>query len=491
MYSTQMHPRLSLIFATNLDGLFGLDNRIPWDCPEDLRHFNRITTDTFTEPLLLMGRKTFQSLPKKLVGRKHIVLSSIPVDGADYVVSSIEAFLNYPSFQDQHVFVIGGAGLIETIYTQYKLLIDTVYYSRIHNTYTTRKITEVNNFTRSGIGKGIEYSDSAVYISEALLEDLKKYPCILKQTEWVTFYKYSIPKHEEYQYLALLDDCLKYGNVRQTRNAITHSMFNKTISFDLADGVFPLLTTKKVFMRGIFEELLFFLKGQTDSKLLEAKGVNIWRPNTTAEFLAACKLPYKEGTMGPMYGWNWRHFGATYIDAETDYVNTGFDQLAYVMNLLKTDPHSRRILMTTYNPATAGKGVLYPCHSIVIQFYVIERDGAYYVSMSMYQRSVDLACGLPFNIASNALLLMMICDCLNAQDLGKKYIADKMHIVLGDIHIYQQHVDGIKEQLSRIPKAFPTVHFKESHLQLTDYIWDNVQICDYESHPAIKYEMVA
>ncbi len=468
-----MHPRLTLIFATDLNGLFGKNGTIPWSCPEDMRHFNRITTDSFTEPLLLMGRKTFQSLPKKLGGRKHIVLSSTPVDGADYTVSSIEAFLNYPSFQDQHVFVIGGAGLIETMYNQYKALIDTVYYTRVH---------------QSG---GIQPADETVYMSKEFLEDLHKNPHVSNILDCATFYKYTIPKHAEYQYLALLDDCLKYGNVRQTRNAITHSTFNKTISFDLAGGVFPLLTTKKVFMRGIFEELLFFLKGQTDSKLLEAKGVNIWRPNTTAEFLVACKLPYKEGTMGPMYGWNWRHFGAAYVDAETDYTGAGFDQLNYVMNLLKTDPHSRRILMTTYNPATAGAGVLYPCHSIVIQFYVTEHDKKYYVSMSMYQRSVDLACGLPFNIASNALLLMMICDCLNAQGLGKNYVPDKMHIVLGDIHIYQQHVDGIKEQLRRIPKSFPTLHFKQLRSALTDYVWEDVEIHGYESHPAIKYDMVA
>lgn len=468
-----MHPSLTLVFATNSDGLFGKNNTIPWTCPEDMRHFNRITTDTFSEPLLLMGRKTFESLPKKLAGRKHIVLSSTPVPAAEYTVSSIEAFLDYPGFQDKHVFVIGGAGLIETIYNKHKGLIDTVYYTRVH---------------QSG---GIAANDTTVHMSSALLEDLQsRQPTDSNIMEHVSFYKYTFPKHAEYQYLQLLDDCLKYGNVRQTRNAITHSLFNKTISFDLQKG-FPLLTTKKVFMRGIFEELLFFLKGQTDSKLLEDKGVNIWKPNTTTEFLASCKLPYKEGTMGPMYGWNWRHFGADYVDAETDYTGAGFDQLAYVMKLLKTDPHSRRILMTTYNPAIAGAGVLYPCHSIVIQFYVTERDEKYYVSMSMYQRSVDLACGLPFNIASNALLLMMICDCLNSQDLGKTYVADKIHIVLGDIHIYQQHLDGIKEQIRRIPKTFPTLHFKQSRSALTDYVWEDVEIRGYESHPAIKYDMVA
>jgi dihydrofolate reductase/thymidylate synthase len=301
----------------------------------------------------------------------------------------------------------------------------------------------------------------------------------------VNFYLYELSKHEEFQYLNLLKKCLTEGSIRETRNATTYSIFNEHITFDLTKG-FPLMTTKKVFMRGIFEELMFFLKGQTNSKLLEEKGVNIWKPNTSKEFIDKCNLGYDEGDMGPMYGFQWKHFNAEYTGSKTDYNNKGYNQLEYVMQLLRNEPHSRRILMTTYNPAQAGQGVLYPCHSIVIQFYCDD----YKVSMTMYQRSVDLACGLPFNIASNALLLHIICQTLTVQT-GILYTPYKLHIDLGDTHIYSQHIEGIKTQLNRIPNTFPWLAFKKTYDNLEKYNWEDVELLNYNSHPAIKFDMVA
>ena len=150
--------------------------------------------------------------------------------------------------------------------------------------------------------------------------------------------------------------------------------------------------------------------------------------------------------------------------------------------------------MTTYNPATAKLGVLYPCHSIVVQFYVDEdpdTPGKYYVSMNMYQRSVDLACGLPFNIASNALLLHMICETLNAVRGEEVYKADTLNIILGDIHVYEQHVENVREQIQRIPFAFPQLRFKSRHLRMEDYQFEDIEVVGYQSHPAIRYDMVA
>lgn len=467
-----MFPTFTIVFATDENGLFGLSNTLPWKNTDDLKHFNRITTNTFDNPILLMGRKTFMSLPKKLEGRQHIVLSqSDTVIGADAVFRSINDVLKHAEFQDKTLFVIGGAALIEEIFTNHRVSIDTIYYTLIH------QHTDVGN------------AENCVYMNEDIRSYIMAKSESIRRINDATFYKIVMSRHEEYQYLELLDDCLKHGSIRKTRNATTHSMFNKTIQFDLKRS-FPLLTTKKVFMRGIFEELMFFLKGQTDSKLLEAKGVNIWKPNTTREFIGSCGLPYEEGDMGPMYGWNWLHFGADYVDKSTDYEGKGYNQLAYVMDLLKRDPFSRRILMTTYNPSNAKKGVLYPCHSIVVQFYVKEVDNAYFVSMSMYQRSVDLACGLPFNIASNALLLHIVCQTLN-HDSSKKYMPDMLSIVLGDIHVYDQHIENVKEQLNRVPYTFPSLKFKQSYSDLGSYKLDDIEICDYVCHPSIKYDMVA
>ena len=467
---------ISLIFATDTNGLFGLNGSIPWSCAQDMRHFQCTTMDTFAENVLVMGRKTFESLPKKLEGRRHVVLSKSAVKGADACFASFEEFLTNSKsrFPKTNVFVIGGAKLIETVFHDHRYLVDTVYYSEIQQSITP------------------DSENDAVYMNSEILRDIKTKAAHTKEAEGVVFYKYQPKKHPEFQYLETLSDCLTKGTVRQTRNGNTYSMFHRSMTFDLREG-FPLLTTKKVFMRGIFEELMFFLKGQTNSKLLEDKQINIWKPNTTKQFIESCGLPYQEGDMGPMYGWNWKHFGTEYESCLTDYTNKGFNQIEYAMNLLRKDPYSRRILMTTYNPAQAGKGVLYPCHSLVIQFYAEEdKDavGGYLISMNMYQRSVDMACGLPFNIASNALLLHLVCETLNKTE-SVRYSPKNLNILLGDIHVYEQHIDGVKEQIAREPYTFPKLVFKQTHKSIEEYTYDDIVVDGYVSHAPIKYQMIA
>jgi dihydrofolate reductase/thymidylate synthase len=461
--------RIQLIFATDKQGLFGLNNRIPWTCETDMKHFYRTTMDTFEETTLVMGSKTFTSLTRKLEGRKHVVLSSSSIPAADATFASFEAFLD--SEPKGRVFVIGGAKLLEEVYRRHTPLIDTIWYSEIQTSVKT--IPE----------------DTTVFLNSEFLNEIRSLPKETKETEAVHFHKITPKRHEEYQYLDVLGQCLTQKE-RETRNGVTQSLFHADMTFDLTKG-FPLLTTKKVFLRGIFEELLFFLKGQTDSKILEAKQVNIWKPNTTKEFLTRSNLPYEEGDMGPMYGWNWKHFGATYKDCKTDYAGQGYDQIQYVMDLLQNDPHSRRILLTTYNPAQAKAGVLYPCHSIVVQFYAEgDKEAGYDVSLSMYQRSVDMACGLPFNIASNALLLHIVCQTLQKRtDIA--YRPHKLHLTLGDVHVYQAHREGVLEQLKRTPHPFPTLKFKQTHEDLESYVFEDVELVEYKSYPAISYKMVA
>lgn len=458
--------QINLIFATDQNYLFGKDGKLPWNCPEDLKNFNRVTFNTFETNVLVMGRITFESLPKKLDGRLHVVISSKPVNGADYIYPSLYEFLNDNSFpRVDNIYVIGGVRLIEDVFNNYFSLIKYVYYSRI----------EIKVDTEDGL-----------YLNKNIIDMIYKYPYKINCFKDVTMYRFELPEHQEHQYLSLLKDCLYDGEMRNTRNGYTYSLFNKTISFDLNRG-FPLLTTKSVFMKGIVEELFFFLKGQTDSKKLEAKNINIWKPNTSQSFINMIGLPYEEGDMGCMYGWQWKHFGAEYIDCKTDYTGKGFNQIEYVLNLLEKDPTSRRILMTTYNPAQAKQGVLYPCHSIVIQFYCTEDLR---ISMNMYQRSVDLACGLPFNIASNALLLSMICQTLTYRT-GKTYMPNILNIILGDIHIYEQHIEGINYQLKRAPYEFPYLHIKNSYKTLEEYKYEDIEVHGYKHHSIIKYQMIA
>ena len=291
-------------------------------------------------------------------------------------------------------------------------------------------------------------------------------------------------EYPESNYLNLLEEIIYIGNSRQTRNGLTYSVFGKTIEYDISDK-FPLLTSKKVFFRGIIEELLFFIAGKTDTKLLEAKGVNIWKGNTSEEFIKSVNLPYREGDMGPMYGFNWLHFNAYYTGCDADYTNQGFNQFEQVLTLLKEDPYSRRIIMTSYNPAVASDGVLYPCHGIAIQFYVRDYNGKKYVSCSMTQRSADIACGVPYNIASYAALVYIICSYL-----GDDYVPDRLIMNFGDIHLYEEHINEALVQIKRNPFEFPTLEIKKFD-NISDLTYEHFNLKDYECHEPIKYVMKA
>jgi thymidylate synthase len=293
----------------------------------------------------------------------------------------------------------------------------------------------------------------------------------------------------EHNYLKLckkiLDDD-KEGRI--ARNGIVHAVFDETLHIDLSYG-FPLLTTKKMFWRGIVEELLFFLKGSTDSKILADKGVHIWDGNTTKEFLAVRKLPYEVGDMGPIYGWCWRHFGAKYEGKDADYTDKGFDQLREVLSLIKNKPTNRSMVMTTFDPSKAKESVLPPCHSLVVQFFVKNKE----LQTIMYQRSSDTFLGLPFNIASTSLLA-----CLIAKVSG--LIATKVTIHLGDTHIYHEHIDAVNEQGKRKPFPLPKLIIekeisKDSSIDekihyLETITFEDITVDDYECHPKIKAVMV-
>jgi thymidylate synthase len=230
-----------------------------------------------------------------------------------------------------------------------------------------------------------------------------------------------------------------------------------------------------MFFRGIVEELLFFLRGETDSKILEAKNINIWRGNTSREFLDKHGFTHREeGDMGPMYGYQWRRFNG---DSEKG------DQLREVIHLLRHEKESRRILMTDYNPLQAKQGVLFPCHSIIIQFYV---EGGY-LDMFVYNRSSDTFLGLPFNIASSALLLEIIAKTVGLQ-------ARHLHMTLGDVHLYKNHLDVALSQLELIPCVLSRLTIK-ARLDCVEHIdnlrYEHFYLDGYVSHPSIKAEMVA
>lgn len=226
---------------------------------------------------------------------------------------------------------------------------------------------------------------------------------------------------------------------------------------------------------------MFFLRGKTDTTELSEKGVKIWEPNTSREFLD--KMGFvgrKIGDMGPMYGYQWRNF-------------FGFDQLNYCINLLKTDPNSRRIIMTSYNPAQAFEGVLFPCHGICIMFYCVHvTDNTYKLDIMMTQRSADLFLGVPFNIASYALLNYLICDHINNSDSKYKYTPGRLIMNLGDAHIYEEHKTQVIRQILRNPLDFPKILIKTPEdKKLESYEFENIEIINYQSYAGILAKMVA
>jgi thymidylate synthase len=284
---------------------------------------------------------------------------------------------------------------------------------------------------------------------------------------------------DEHGYLNLLQQILEEGVPCQDRTGVgTLSLFGTRLSFNLQNG-FPLLTTKKMFWKGVVEELLWFIRGETDSKKLEAKGVNIWKGNTSKEFLDKRKLPYSEGEIGPMYGAQWRNWGGTYPKLGN---KDGIDQLANVIESIKKDPNGRRHVVSAWNVGDLDKGVLPPCH-ILFQFRVNPK--AQTLDCQLYQRSCDYFLGVPFNIASYSLLLELI-----ARVTG--YKAGNFIWVGGDTHIYNNHIEQARQQITRAPYPFPQLSFSRafsSLAEIEELRFEDIVIKDYKAWPAIKGDM--
>lgn len=286
--------------------------------------------------------------------------------------------------------------------------------------------------------------------------------------------------HPEKPYLDLLRKILEKGNIENNRTKIPcYVLFGEQIKFSIANS-FPLLTTKKMFWKGIVEELLWFIKGQTDNNILKEKGVKIWEGNSSRESLDKCGLTkYKEGDCGPIYSFQWTHFGAQYKDCDTDYTNQGINQIDYIIDEIKNNPNSRRIMMTAWNPVDIKDMCLPPCHTSV-QFHI--RQGQF-LSCHMYQRSCDSFLGLPFNIASYALLTYLI-----AAKTG--LTPDELIISFGNVHIYENHVDAVNEQLLREPHEWCQVEIDDpSTWEMNTVIAEQIHLKNYNSEGIIKAPM--
>ncbi|KAK2591682.1 Thymidylate synthase [Conoideocrella luteorostrata] len=314
-------------------------------------------------------------------------------------------------------------------------------------------------------------------------------------------------RHEEYQYLDLIREILNEGEVRPDRTGTgTISLFApRPLKFSLNENgvpILPLLTTKRVFLRAVIEELLWFIKGSTCSLDLSKAGVKIWDGNGSREFLDKLGLTHREeGDLGPVYGFQWRHFGAEYVDDKTDYDGKGVDQLADVIDKIKNNPYDRRIIMSAWNARDLHLMALPPCH-VFAQFYVSypgkrRRNGSNsitatgdstaqekgHLNCQLYQRSCDMGLGVPFNIASYALLTHMIahvCD----------LIPGSLTHVLGDAHVYADHEEALNVQLEREPRDFPKLEItRDKGCSIDGWKLEDFKVTEYNPYKTIPMKM--
>ena len=318
---------------------------------------------------------------------------------------------------------------------------------------------------------------------------------------------------EEQQYLDLLQHILDNGTWEEGRNGRVKTVFGSMMRFSLADGRIPILTTKKTAWKTCLKELLWFIKGDMNNRILKDQGVHIWDANGSRDFLDSRGLNnYEVDELGPVYGYQWRHFNMPFyckndikhihnayeecynngtltedlnpelIDDFDNLAKDGIDQLQQIIDALK-DPKerfSRRLIMTAWNPCQLYQMALPPCH-ILCQFNV--HDGNK-LSCAMYQRSNDESCGTPLNIASYSFLTHLL-----AKHCG--LVAHEFVYFKGNCHIYEDHVEGAKLQLQRTPFAFPTVSIKQVRDDINDYTVDDFVVENYVSHDIIKMQMVA
>jgi thymidylate synthase len=279
------------------------------------------------------------------------------------------------------------------------------------------------------------------------------------------------------QYLDFLRTVLETGQPREDRTGTgTLGIFGYQMRFDLQEG-FPLLTTKKLHTRSIFHELLWFLHGETHVKYLQDRQVTIWDEWATKEQCG--RFGRQEGDLGPVYGHQWRNFGAT-LKPDGTYEKDGVDQITRLVDGLKKNPWSRRHIVTGWNPLEADKVALPPCHTL-FQFYVAPGvDGKKpKLSCQLYQRSADIFLGVPFNIASYSLMTHMIAQVCD-YDVG-----EFVH-TFGDAHLYSNHVEQAKEQLSREPRPLPQLKLNPAVKDIFEFKFEDIEVLNYDPHPSIK-----
>lgn len=291
---------------------------------------------------------------------------------------------------------------------------------------------------------------------------------------------------EEQDYLDAMSSLFNQSLKKDRTGVGTYSKFFQSLKFNLRDGNFPLYTTKRVAFKTLSRELFWFLSGNGDTKILENQGVNIWKGNTSREFLDSKGLThFREGELGAGYPHQWRHFGTKYEGGkDLDYTGKGFDQIEYILDLLHKDPDSRRMLLSAWNPADLDNMALPPCHYTYQVYTKVKDNGRRELSAMFGMRSNDVLLGNPFNIASYALLTYMLAKMVD-MDPGD------LIFTCGDFHLYANHLDVAMVQVSRKPRPPPKFNWLSDikELAITQINLDHFQVTGYRHHPTLKAPM--
>lgn len=493
----------------------GKKGGMPWNCKEDLQWFKEVTMGY----PIIMGRRTFESIKKPLIGRLNIVISKTTYKNTDdvYYVKSVEEAIEVAKEKSEKAFIIGGGTIYN--YVLEKNYIDYVYVDElnvnIENADTHIFIDFQNRPSWARVGRRIEIVKDFAYAS--VYEKLN-----------------GRKNNVDSAYLELGKKILKEGTKKKSRAGNVYSLFGQQLRFNLKDGL-PMLTTKKMFSKGVIHELLWFLKGDTNIKYLVDNNVHIWDDDAYRHFLNITKDLYKDaeyprtitkeefingvineytlpeinytyGDLGPVYGAQWTNWNGT------------INQINNVIETLKNNPDDRRIMISAWNPFDIPNMALPPCH-YGCQFYTTEmtleerikwgndnnlyleakniienKDQSYNheylddyniprrkLSCMWNQRSVDFPLGLGFNILSYALLTHMIAQCVNMD-------VNELIFNGGDCHIYENQISQFSEQLNRNPYkyALPKLVLNKNITNINDFTYDDIKIEGYKSYPTIK-----
>ncbi len=449
----------AIVATDSLNGI-AKNGSIPWNVPEDMKFFKEKTMGS----IVIMGRKTYESIGRPLPGRINCIISKNAVDNvvnnlihgtkSDNTYSGVKLFHSPESCAkwcfynrgNKDVWVIGGAMIYE--WYMRNNYISEYFVTRIHGDYQC---------------------DTHI--------DLFRNQLLYRQMDELSIYHGLISNKPEVDMLDMIQNLLekKAGCNRTGVDALSHFGFN--VEFDLTSNTFPLMTTRKMFFRGIFEELMLYIRGQTDSKILEEKGVNVWKGNTSREFLDSRRLNYPVGDMGHSYGFSFRHFGAEYKTCLDNYEGQGFDQLMYVINEIKTNPESRRLIISLWEPNYLHKAALPPC--LYNYQFNVDDDG---LSCMMTQRSSDFMLAGGWNVATGALLTYFI-----AHYTG--YKPYKLIWNVGNCHIYVNHFDQAVEQVARQVRQYPKLYLKNMPENIEDIQFDNINLFGYEHSGSISLPM--